>query len=90
MARIPSATVSQFSTKSTMSKGATDKGTILVVEDSMDQATLLQRILEPAGYTVDVVHDGKKAVERVRGGSYDLVLMDIVMPGLSGLEACRT
>ena len=46
-------------------------------------------MLESEGYAVDVVDDGQKALDRVRGGGYDVVLLDIVMPGLSGLEACR-
>ena len=73
----------------TMSKGGEDRSRILVVEDSKTQAAQLQMMLESEGYAVDVVDDGQKALDRVRGGGYDVVLLDIVMPGLSGLEACR-
>ncbi len=46
-------------------------------------------VLRAHGYTVDAVSDGQAAVERVARGGVDLVLLDILMPRLSGLEACR-
>ena len=72
-----------------MSTLGEDRCRILVVEDSEDQAALLHFMLESEGYAVDVVYDAEEALERVRGGGYDVVLMDIILPGLSGLEACR-
>ncbi len=72
-----------------MSKSGEDRSSILVVEDSKTQAAVLQMMLKSEGYAVDVVHDAEEALERARGGGYDVVLMDIVLPGLSGLEACR-
>jgi diguanylate cyclase (GGDEF)-like protein len=50
---------------------------------------MLTDILHRAGYTVEAVEDGQEAVERVARGGVDLVLLDIVMPRLSGTEACR-
>ena len=72
-----------------MSKGREDRSRILVVEDSKTQAAQLQMMLESEGYAVDIVHDGGEALERVRGEAYDVVLLDIILPGLSGLEVCR-
>ena len=72
-----------------MSKGREDRSRILVVEDSKTQAAQLQMMLESEGYAVDIAQDGHEALERVRGGDYDVVLLDIVLPGLSGLEVCR-
>ena len=72
-----------------MSKGREDRSRILVVEDSKTQAAQLQMMLESEGYAVDIVHDGGEALERVRGEGYDVVLLDIVLPGISGLEVCR-
>ena len=45
--------------------------------------------LEKAGRAMDVVADGAAAIEAVRAGQYDLVLMDVQMPGIDGLEATR-
>ncbi len=72
-----------------MSKSGEDRSKILVVEDSKTQAALLKMMLESEDYAVDVVHSAEEALEQVRGGGYDVVLLDIVLPGLSGLEACR-
>jgi two-component system sensor histidine kinase/response regulator len=46
-------------------------------------------MLEKAGHAIDVVEDGAAAIEAVRTGHYDLVLMDVQMPGADGLEATR-
>jgi len=62
---------------------------ILLVEDSDVNAAVAAGILRMAGYTFDRVGDGIRAVEAVRSGSYDLVLMDCHLPGLDGYEATR-
>ena len=71
------------------SKRGEDRSSILVVEDSKTQAAQLEMMLKSEGYAVDVVYDAEEGLERVRGGGYDVVLMDIILPRLSGLEACR-
>ena len=72
-----------------MSKGGESEIRILAVEDSKTEAVRLCALLEAEGFVVDVAHDGETALERVRADQYDLVLMDVIMPGMSGLEACR-
>ena len=62
---------------------------IVVADDDRLSRELLAGILRSAGHTVDAVEDGQEAVERVAQGGIDLVLLDIVMPRLSGIEACR-
>jgi diguanylate cyclase (GGDEF)-like protein len=62
---------------------------IVVADDDRLARELLAGILRGAGHLVDAVEDGQEAVERVAQGGVDLVLLDIVMPRLSGLEACR-
>lgn len=63
---------------------------ILVVEDDPRMARLLSRALREAGYAVDVVGTGTEAVEQGSFGSYDLMILDILLPGLDGFAVCRT
>jgi CheY-like chemotaxis protein len=60
---------------------------ILVVEDNIVNQKVAQRLLEKNGFTVEVVNDGKEAVKVLKNARYDLVLMDIQMPEMDGLEA---
>jgi diguanylate cyclase (GGDEF)-like protein len=62
---------------------------IVIADDDRIARDLLAGILRGAGHTVETVDDGQEAVDRVAHGGVDLVLLDIVMPRLSGLEACR-
>ncbi|MDQ6829275.1 MAG: response regulator, partial [Gemmatimonadota bacterium] len=66
-----------------------DAPIILIVEDSATQAALLASLLERDGYRTDVARTGEDALERVQGASYDLVLSDVIMPGINGFELCR-
>jgi CheY-like chemotaxis protein len=60
---------------------------ILLAEDNPVNQTLAMRILEKLGHKVEVVNNGKEAVERAESEQFDLVLMDVQMPGMDGLEA---
>jgi PAS domain S-box-containing protein len=62
---------------------------ILVAEDNKINQMLLMGLLKSAGHRIDVVEDGERAVEAVRDGAYDVVLMDIQMPVLGGVEAAK-
>ena len=62
---------------------------VLVVDDSVDGAESLGMMLELAGHEVALAHDGVEAVERAASFRPDLILMDIGMPRLNGLEATR-
>lgn len=62
---------------------------IVVADDDRVGRELLAGMLRKAGHTVEVVSDGQQAVDRVAQGGVDLVLLDVVMPKMSGLEACR-
>ncbi len=59
---------------------------ILVADDNVDAASTIMALLEIGGHDVDVVHDGRQALAKARTGSYDLAILDIGMPGLSGYE----
>ena len=62
---------------------------ILVAEDNPVNQKVFEIILRRDGFAVDVVSDGKQAVEAHRSKRYDLILMDLQMPELDGLEATR-
>jgi diguanylate cyclase (GGDEF)-like protein len=64
-------------------------GRIVVADDDRIAREMLAAILRSAGHVVETVEDGQEAVERASQGGVELVLLDIVMPRLSGLEACR-
>lgn len=59
---------------------------LLVVDDNEDNRDLLARRLERRGYAVDVAVDGSSALAAIERGGYDLVLLDVMMPGISGVE----
>jgi DNA-binding response OmpR family regulator len=62
---------------------------ILVAEDDVKHARLVRIYLEREGYTVDVVGDGRLALSYARRLRPDLVVLDVMMPGVDGLEVCR-
>jgi two-component system response regulator MprA len=62
---------------------------ILVVDDDPMVATTVQRVLRPEGYDVDVALGGAQALEQARAHRPDLVVLDLLMPGIDGLEVCR-
>ncbi len=61
---------------------------VLVAEDDRKHAEMLRRYLESVGYRATVVHDGRTALEHVRRLGPDLVLLDIMMPEMDGLDVC--
>jgi CheY-like chemotaxis protein len=62
-------------------------GRILVAEDVEINQEIIRAVLEAAGHSVDVVSDGAQAIKAVQDRAYDLVLMDVQMPGVDGVEA---
>ena len=68
----------------------THEATILVVDDLAQNIRLLEAVLAPRGYAIVSATSGDEALERVRSQPVDLVLLDIVMPGMDGYEVCRT
>ncbi|MDE2077922.1 MAG: response regulator [Burkholderiales bacterium] len=65
------------------------QGTVLVVDDAPDTLRMLCDALAQEGYTVLVARDGQQALDRLAYVLPDAVLLDAVMPGLSGFETCR-
>jgi adenylate cyclase len=67
----------------------TESGVIVVVDDVPQNIRLLEAVLASRGYTVVPAASGEEALGRIAAGPADLVLLDIVMPGLDGYEVCR-
>lgn len=63
---------------------------ILVVEDEKKVASFIQRGLEGEGFTVEVAYDGESGVEMASKSSFDLILMDVMLPKMDGLQAIKT
>ena len=59
---------------------------ILIAEDEVATAKAIKLLLEKAKYTVDIVHNGIDAWDYISAGSYEVIVLDIMMPGMSGLE----
>ena len=67
----------------------TAKGHILLVEDEIKLARFIELELKYEGYTVDVANDGRDAIEMFGQKTYDLVLLDLMLPGFNGMEILR-
>ena len=66
-----------------------DSATILIVDDSRTAIAVLKKILEPTGYDIISATDGEEGIEMAKLHKPDLILMDIIMPGLNGFQATR-
>lgn len=62
---------------------------ILIVEDNKDLATLLGMHLRDLSYEVDIAADGREGLAKAETGQYNLIILDLMLPGLDGLEICR-
>jgi two-component system OmpR family response regulator len=64
-------------------------GRLLLVEDEVRMAGLLRRGFDEEGYNVDIVETGPDALERATEQSYDVIILDVMLPGATGVEVCR-
>ena len=62
---------------------------VLVVEDEVALAEGIARGLRAESFEVDLVHDGREGFEAAKDGSYDLMVLDIMLPGMNGYRVCR-
>jgi len=63
--------------------------TILVVEDEIKISKFIRKGLEMEHYTVDTAYDGEEALEKVQINNYDIIILDIMIPKINGIEVCR-
>jgi DNA-binding response OmpR family regulator len=70
-------------------KGSTLKGTVLLVEDHPELAATVGDFLEAKGYTVDFAADGLLAMHLAVTGSFDAIILDVMLPGLDGIKVCQ-
>lgn len=63
---------------------------ILIVEDNEKLTKYVTKALEEASYAVDVVHDGETGERRILSGSYDLVILDVMLPEKDGIAVCTS
>ncbi|MGD2269970.1 MAG: response regulator [Desulfobacterales bacterium] len=66
-----------------------EKPSVLLVEDDDKDVRLIQGYLNGEGYNLSLVRDGEETLSRVRGDRVDLLLLDILLPGIDGFEVCR-
>jgi DNA-binding response OmpR family regulator len=63
---------------------------ILVVEDEHRLAQVIRRVLEEEGHTVDLAYDGEDGLAMAMEGSHDVIVLDILLPGIDGIEVCQS
>ncbi len=66
-----------------------DKQKILIVEDDADISMIEEAYLQSAGFETKIVSDGKKVPDLVKEEAFDLILLDLMLPGKNGYEICR-
>ncbi len=72
------------------SSADTDVAKVLLVEDDREMCEVLLHTLTNRGFTVQAAHDGRAALDLLRINKYDVIVLDWMMPGLSGVDVCRS
>jgi two-component system response regulator CpxR len=62
---------------------------VLIVDDDFELCNLVSEYLAPEGFRVESVHDGENGLQRALGGNYLLVVLDVMLPGMSGFDVLR-
>lgn len=65
------------------------KKRILIVDDDVSIVTLLTYNIEKAGYQTVIAYNGKDAIEKAEQGKFDLILLDVMLPNIDGIEVCK-
>ena len=61
---------------------------ILVIDDDVELCSLVGEYLEPEGFQIEAVHDGNRGLDRALNGDHLLVVLDVMLPGISGFDVC--
>lgn len=62
---------------------------VLIVDDEVNIVISLEFLMEQAGYTVDVARSGDEALAKIAGFRPDLILLDVMLPGINGFDICQ-
>ena len=62
---------------------------ILLIDDDVELCSLLAELLKREGFEVQMEHDGAKGLERARSGQFELIVLDVMLPGLDGFGVLR-
>lgn len=62
---------------------------ILVIDDEADIVELISYNLKKEGFSVDYAYDGEAALKKIKSNKYDLIILDLMLPGIQGLELCK-
>lgn len=65
-------------------------GNALIIDDSATEREIIKSCLQQVGINVSVATSGEEALEKINSSKPDLIVLDVVLPGLSGFEICRT
>src|SRR5512145_1558213 len=63
---------------------------VLLVEDERRLSQLVRRVMEEEGHTVDAAFDGEEGLAMALDGSHDVIVLDVMLPQMDGMEVCRT
>jgi two-component system OmpR family response regulator len=63
---------------------------VIVIEDDSDAAAFVKRVLSEAGHAVDICGDGESGLNQARGGDYDALVVDRMLPGMDGLKLLKS
>lgn len=66
-----------------------DKMRIMIIEDDKDLSELIKMYLIPEGWIIDIYNNGKEALKGLKDRKYNLILMDLLLPGLNGFDICK-
>jgi two-component system response regulator ArlR len=70
-------------------RGGEELSKVLIIEDEAEILSFLKPELVHEGYEVDTASDGREGLERIENENFDIVLLDLMLPGLNGIEVCR-
>jgi DNA-binding response OmpR family regulator len=62
---------------------------VLIIDDDVELCRLLSERLQPEGFTIETIHDGRMGLKRATSGQHDLIVLDLMLPGMSGSEILR-